>query len=173
MPHRLILKVDESVSGPFGGERSAACLRFYTDGTVLYSTWGNSAFSVIDKTGGESRPEHSSSVQYKLDDGDAWELSEFLNSKPVARLREKFDPPHRPIDYFERISVQIDREKGESKSFSVREYYVASLSEKVHYPPALIVLMDKIQEIEDEAQRKGNELLDPPEGCILKPVSTK
>ena len=79
-PHKLALKVDESVSGPFGGERSAECLRVYTDGMVLYSSWGNSAFSVVDaKTGNASRLEQSSSVHYKLDDGDAWELSEFLN----------------------------------------------------------------------------------------------
>jgi hypothetical protein len=94
-------------------------------------------------------------------------LSDLLESKALKRLPKKFDPPHRPIDYFERISVQIITTSGKVKQISTREFYVASLDEKARYPGALIVLMDKIDEIEHQANVKGKPI-DIPSDCHLK-----
>jgi hypothetical protein len=122
---------------------------------LFYARWWNSAATVIDKaTGQESRPEHMVSVEYQLEDTEKWELSGFLDSKALKRLPGKFGPPHEPIDYFENVAVQITSTNGKSKMISTREFYVASLEEKTRYPSVLIVLMDKIDEIEREANEK-------------------
>jgi len=165
----LILKVDQIVSGPFGGQRSLTCLRVFANGKVLYASWWNSAATLIDKdTGQESRPEYTVSKEYQLEDTDVWDLSRLLNSKPVKKLRENFGPPHPPIDYIESTSVEIIDHKGRSKRISAREFYVADLEEKTQYPPALIVLMDRIDEIQEEAQEKGKPTQVPTD-CRLKP----
>ena len=97
-----------------------------------------------------------------------WDLSNYLESKAVKRLPESFPPPHRPIDYFGNVTVQIIDSKGESKQISTREFYVASLEEKSHYPSALIVLMARIDEIENETNEKGKPV-EIPSDCRLKP----
>ncbi len=97
-----------------------------------------------------------------------WELSDLLESKAIKKLPEKFSPPHQPIDYFEMISVQIIGKDGKSKDISTREYYVASLKEKTRYPSALILLMDKINEIERVSNEKGTPI-EIPQDCQLKP----
>jgi hypothetical protein len=143
-------------------------LRIYSDGKVTYASWWNSAATIVDKKTGEaSRPEHTVSVEHKLEDGDSWELSSFLDSKAVRRLPGKFDPPHRPIDYLEAVSVKIVDSKGKTKQILTREYYVASLEEKTRYPATLIVLMDKISEIEKEANDKGKPIAVPAD-CSLQ-----
>jgi len=165
----LILKVDESVRGPFGGQKSSSCLRVYSDGKVLYARWWNSFATVVDeKTGEESRRENTVSVEHHLGDGDKWELSSFLESKVLKSLPEKFDPPHQPIDYFESVTVRIIAPNGKQKQISTREFYMANLEEKSRYPSALIVLMDKIDEIEREANEKGKPVSPSPD-CQLKP----
>lgn len=165
----LILKVDQTVSGPFGGQRSLTCLRVFADGKVLYATWWNSAATLIDKgTGRESRPEYTVSKEYRLEDTDVWDLSSLLESKAVKKLREEFGPPHPPIDYFESTSVEIMERKGKPKRISTREFYVADLEEKTRYPSALIVLMDRIDEIQKEAYEKGKPTQVPTD-CGLKP----
>src|SRR5947209_5102950 len=79
VPGNLILKVDEALSGPFVGQKSTSCLRVYSDGTVLYASWWNSAVTLVDKeTGQESRPEHVVAVVYHLEDNDQSDLSSFL-----------------------------------------------------------------------------------------------
>jgi hypothetical protein len=169
-PSKLILKVDEAVSGPFGGQTSASCLRVYSDGRVVYASRWNSAFSVVDAAGQESRPEHKVSVEHHLEEGDAFELSAFFESKALKRLSDKFAPPHPPIDYFETTSVQIMLPRGRSKQISTREFYVADMEEKTRYPAALIVLMDKIDEIEKQAADKGKPIESPPD-CRLNPAN--
>lgn len=165
---KLILKVDEIVSGPFGGQASTSCLRVYSDGKVFSARWWNSAMSVVDKdTGKESRTEHTTSVEHQLEESDVWELSSFLESKTLKRLPEEFAPPHRPIDYFENVTVQIISPNGNEKKISTREFYVADLEEKTRYPSALIVLMDKIDQIENEANTKGKPA-EIPSDCRLK-----
>ncbi len=170
-PARLILKVDAIVSGPFDGQRSSSCTRVYSDGKVLYASWRNSAATVVDKQSGkESRPEQTVSLGYHLEKSDVWELSSFLESKILYKLPEKVAPPHPPIDYFEEVTVQIIGLKGVQKLISTREFYVASLEEKARYPSALIVLMDKIDEIENEVNAKGKPS-EIPSDCRLKPKS--
>jgi hypothetical protein len=167
-PAKLILKVDETVAGPFAGQKSSSCLRIFSDGRVLYARWSNSAGTAKDDKGKESRPEHIISVEHRLDDTDVWELSDYVESKAVKKLPDSFPPPHRPIDYFENVTVQIIGPNGEKKQISTREFYVASLEEKSHYPSALIVLMSKIDEIENETNKEGKPA-EIPSDCRLKP----
>jgi hypothetical protein len=168
-PHnRLILKVDENASGPYGGQKSSSCLRVYSDGRVTYARWWNSAATIVDSVAKkESRPEHTVSVEHRLRNEDVRELSRFLESKAVKRLPAKSGPPHQAIDYFESVSVEVFDSKGNSKKIFTREYYVADLVEKSRYPSALILLMDRIGQIEAEANDKGKSTEIPPD-CTLK-----
>jgi hypothetical protein len=168
-PAKLALSLDESVDGPFAGQKSRSCLRVYSDGTVNYASWWNSAASLVDKeTGLETRPEHKVSVQHHLDEGEMWELATFLESRVIRRLPEKFGPPHRPIDYFEDVSIQIMDPNGRVKRIFAREFYVANLEEESRYPSALIVLMHKIDEIEHAAESQGTPTA-VPLSCQLSP----
>jgi hypothetical protein len=142
-------------------------LRVYADGKVVYARWWNSAVAEVDKNGKESRGEQTVSVENHLEKGDVWELSSFLESKVLADLPSKFSPPHRAVDYFENVTVQILNQNGEKKQISTREFYVASLKEKAHYPSALVVLMDRIGDIEKEANEKGKPTQIPSD-CQLK-----
>jgi hypothetical protein len=119
--------------------------------------------AIVDKAGRESRPEHKVSVVHQLDQGDEFELSSFLESKAIKRLAERFAPPHVPIDYFENTVVQITLPRSAPKQISTREFYVADLEEKFRYPATLIVLMDRIDEIEKEASDKGKPTEIPPD----------
>jgi hypothetical protein len=166
-PVKLILKVDENISGPLGGQKRSSCLRVYADGKVVYARWWNSAVAEVDKNGKESRGEQTVSVENLLERGDVWELSSFLESRALADLPSKFSPPHRPVDYFENVTVQILNPNGEKKQISTREFYVASLGEKTRYPSALVVLMGRIDEIEKEANEKGKPT-QLPSDCRLK-----
>jgi hypothetical protein len=166
-PSKPILRVDEKVSGPFGGQKSTSCLRIYSDGKVLYANWRNSAMSIVDKDGNKSRPEQTISLEHKVEEGDLDELSTFFESKSFKRLPEQFSPPHTPIDYIESISVQTMTPKGKSKQIAIREFYVASLEEKARYPAALILLMGRIDEIEQATLDKGKPV-GPPADCQLK-----
>jgi hypothetical protein len=166
---KLILKVDETVEGPLGGQKSSSCLRVYSDGKVLYARWWNSGMTIVDKeTGKKSGPEKIVSVEHRLEGGDEWELSSFIESKALKGLPDKFAPPHRPIDYFEDVTVRLIGPNGTERRISTREFYVASLEEKSRYPSALIVLMDKIDEIEKAANEKGKPA-EIPADCRLKP----
>jgi len=164
-----MLKADEIVSGPIGGQSSGSCLRVYSDGRVIYAKWSHSAATVVDGViRAESRPEHTSAFAYQLGDGDLSDLAGLLESKPVRGLPENFGPPHKSVDYFERIFVQILNSKGNSKRLSTREYYVANLEEKTRYPSALILLMDQIDQIEKAAAGAGK-ATNVPTDCSLKP----
>jgi hypothetical protein len=166
-PHKLILRVDEKASGPYGGQKSASCLRVFSDGNVLYATWENSLLTIVDATGRKSRSETSMSVEYHLEGYEIEGLSELFASKALKGLPEEFAPPHRPVDYIEITSVQMALPKGKSKQISTREYYVASLKEKTRYPAALVVLMEKIDAIEKVALDKGKPT-ETPADCQLK-----
>lgn len=166
----LVLKVDETVTGPFGGQKSTSCLRVYMDGKVIYSRWWNSAATIVDSvTNVASRPEHTVAFADQLADTDIWDLSRFLESKAVKRLSEKFGPPHPPVDYFERVSLEISGDKGNAKKILTREYYVASLEEKTRYPSALILLMERIDRIEEAAATNGKPA-EIPADCSFKAV---
>lgn len=161
-PIKLILKLDENVSGPFGGKHSISCLRIYSDGRIVYaSKWTTRGTVVDEKTEKKSNNERSKSLEFKMDELDVGELSDFLQSKVVKALPEKFAPPHPPIDYFEEITVQLNDLKGHMKKISMREFFVADLEEKSKYPSALIVLMGKIEEIEKLVENKGSTVMFP------------
>ena len=119
--------------------------------------------AIVDGAGRESRPEHKVSVEHQLDEGDEFELSTFLESKAIKRLAERFAPPHPPIDYIESTVVQITLPRVAPKHISTREFHVADLEEKTRYPAALIVLMERINEIEKEASDKGKPTEIPPD----------
>jgi hypothetical protein len=164
---KLILRVDEKASGPYGGQKSSSCLRVFSDGEVVHARWENSLVTVVDADGRKSKPENTTSVEYHLEGYEIEGLSELFQSKAVKGLPEEFAPPHRPVDYIEITSVQMALPKGKSKQISTREYYVASLKEKTRYPAALVVLMEKIDAIEKVALDKGKPTEIPPD-CQLK-----
>lgn len=168
-PAKLILRVDETTTGPFGGEKSSSCLRVYSDGDAAYASWRNSATTVIDKSGQAARPERLASLRRRLEDTDVWELSSFLKSGTVRKLHEYFGPPHRSVDYIESNTVRITLPNGATKRISTREFYVASLEEEARYPSALVVLMRKIDEIERQVNSNGTPA-DVPADCQLKPA---
>jgi len=166
---KLLLQVDETVSGPYGGQKSSSCLRVYSDGKVFSASRWNSPATIVDKESGkESRPEEATAFNFQLEEGDTWELSTFIESKAVRGLSKAFPPPHRPIDYFELINVHIFHEKAGEQTIVTREFFVADLGEKARYPSALIVLMNRIDEIEKDANTKGKPTI-VPEDCRLQP----
>jgi hypothetical protein len=172
-PAKLLFKLDETVTGPHGGEKSSSCLRLYSDGRAAYASWWNDAFTTVDaKTGVESRGEHTFSKLYAFDSLDIEDFFDFLQSKPVEKLAEKFGPPHPPIDFFEFISLEFTGRKGKLQKLSTREFYIADLEEMTHYPSALLVLMQKLDEIEHTVGDKGKPA-DPPPDCRLKPQEEK
>jgi len=167
---RLLLKIDQTSSGPFAGQRGSLCVQVYSNGRVVYSDWSRSGIGIVDKTGKETRSEKTVSLEYRVPEKDSWEISEledFLVSKPVLHLSSYFAPPHRPIDFFETSLVQIVLPTGMTKRINLREFYVASLVEKAKYPSALVILMDRIARIEDEVSEKGKPI-EPPADCQLQ-----
>lgn len=160
-PKTILLKADEVLSGPVGRQKSGSCLRVYAGGEVIYTKVAGSANATSS-----GRPVASA---YHLIDTDLWELSSLLKSKAVKKLAENFGPPHKPIDYFEKYSVEIRDDRGNSKKLFTREYYVADLEEKTRYPSALIVLMDRIGKIEEEAANSGKKT-EIPADCSLGTV---
>jgi hypothetical protein len=167
---RLLLKVEQASSGPFGGQRGSLCLQVYSNGRIVYSDWSRSAMGLVDKAGKETRPERTANLEYRAPEQDSWqasELEESLTSKRVLRLASSFDPPHKPTDFIETTVVRIMLPKGKTKQISLREFYVASLAEKAKYPSALVILMDRIARIEDEVAEKGK-AIDPPPDCPLQ-----
>jgi hypothetical protein len=167
-PARLMLKADETTAGPMGGQRSVSCLSVYSDGKVFYASKWSSGVAVVDKdTGKKTRPERTISVEYQLEYGDELALSSFLESKALRKIPDKFAPPHRPVDYFENVVLRIISANGGEKQTSIREFYVASLEEKSRYPSALVLLMDKVDEIEKAVNEKGKPV-ETPKDCQLK-----
>jgi hypothetical protein len=159
-PSQLLLNVEETSSGPFGGQKGATCLKLYSDGRLIYSHRSTSAMGVQDEKGKVSHPERRDSREYRFPERDLWELgdfSDFLQSKAVRRLKTYFPPPHSAIDFLETSTVQIFFPNGKSQQLQAKEYYVASLVEKTKYPSALILLMDKIERFEDTVAEKGVE----------------
>ncbi len=157
-PARLVLKVDDVSSGPFGGQKGASGLKVYSDGRVIYSSWSTSAMGVQDERGKITHPEKRESREYRFPERDSWQVSafaDFLQSKAVRRLKSYFPAPHRPIDFFETSTVELFLPNGQTKQLRTQEYYVASLVEKAKYPSALIILMDRIKELENTVVDKG------------------
>jgi hypothetical protein len=144
-------------------------MRFYSDGKIRVASWSRSGAELVDKdTGAKSRPEKTISVEYRLENGDEWAVPSFLESKPLRRLANKFGPPHSSIDFVETVVVRIIDPHGREKQIATREFYVASLEERTRYPSALIVLMDKIDEIEKAAYSNGKPA-EAPSDCKLGP----
>jgi hypothetical protein len=164
---RLLLQVDESSSGPTGGAKSRGCVRIYSDGRAISAHWSRAGFTLVDEAKKKTTPEKESSTEFKLDEFEAPELDQFLHSRAVRKLSSDFKPPHSAIDYFELTIVQIPVSDRSPKRITAREYYVASLVEKSRYPSALIVMLDKISEIEQSAYAKGKPT-PPPADCKLR-----
>jgi hypothetical protein len=169
-PSPLVLAVEETSSGPFGGQKSRSCLRVYSDGRMVFASWSTSPVDIEDENGKVTRPEKTYARAYQFPERDSWEISsfiEFLESKPVRRLKSYFPPPHTAIDYFETTTVRWTPKNGKEKQVQTREYYVASLIEKTKYPAALIILMGKIEELENTVHEKGTDV-EVPSDCKLQ-----
>lgn len=169
---KLLLRVDRTTSGPFGGQKGASCLMLYSGGRVVYSWMSTSAIGVEDEHGNVTHPETGSSLEFKFSERDVWEFDSFagfLKSKTVQRLDSYFPPPHSPIDYFETSTLQISLPDEKPKQIQTREYYVASFEEKARYPSALIIIMDKIEQLRVLAANKGTST-EQPVDCKFEPA---
>jgi hypothetical protein len=170
-PANLLLKVDQTSSGPYGGEKASLCLRVYSNGKIVDSEWSRAGVEIVDQNGKKTRAEKTVSFEYQVDERDVlWqigELEDFLKSKPVLHLAASFDPPHRAVDFVEVSTIQINLPDAKTKTINVREYYAASLLEKTKYPTALVLLMDKLAKLEDEVTTKGKPS-EPPADCQLQ-----
>ncbi len=114
--------------------------------------------SVVDESGKKTRQESSVSLEFKFPDEDNYrisELVELLQSKSIRRLPGHFGPPHPPVDFIETTALSIPLAKGGARTISAREYYAASLVERVKYPAAMVVLMEQIARLEDLVSEKG------------------
>jgi hypothetical protein len=171
-PANLLLKVDQTSSGPYGGEKASLCLLVYSNGKIVDSEWSRAGVEIIGQDGKKTRAEKTVSYEYHVDQRDVlWqigELEDFLKSKPVLHLAASFDPPHRAIDFVEISIIQINLPRAKTKTINVREYYAASLIEKTKYPSALVILMDKLARLEDEATEKGKPA-ERPADCYSEP----
>jgi len=171
-PAHLLLKVDQGSSGPYGGEKASLCLLVYSNGKIVDSEWSRAGVEILDQDGKKSRAEKTVSYEYHVDERDVlWqigELEDFLKSKAVLRLQPSFEPPHRAVDFVELSTIQVNLPNAKTKTINVREYYAASLIEKTKYPSALVILMDKLARIEDEATRKGKPA-ERPTDCYSEP----
>lgn len=166
-PEHLLVKVDQVSSGPMGGEKTSLCLRIYDSGRIVDSEWSRAGVQVVDSNGNKTRSEKTETSEYQIPQGDRWqmqELADFTKSKSVAHLSSSFPPSHPPIDFVENSTIGIMLPNGKTKTITVREYYSASLVERAKYPSALVLLMERLAQIEDEVAQKGKRI-EPPADC--------
>lgn len=164
---KVALRAYNGSSGPFGGERGQSCFMLYSNGRLVEVSSATAAFGVRNENGDVSHPETTSSREYTFPERDFWEVRgyiDFLQSSAVRKLKPYFPPPHRPIDYVETTNVDVFLPNGRIKRIQAREYYVASLEEKVKYPSALIILLDTLEKLENTVRQKGTPT-SVPEDC--------
>jgi hypothetical protein len=174
-PAKLVLRAYHGSSGPFGGEKGSSCLMLYSDGRIVQASSSTAAMGVQDKNGKVTHPERTDYREYRFPERDFWEVSgfvEFLQSKALFKLNSYFPPPHPPIDFVETSTVEVLLPKGRIKQIQTREYYVASLVEKAKYPSALIILMDKLEQLENTVSEKGTPA-EPSSDCRQERSATK
>jgi hypothetical protein len=162
-----LIQVENSASGPFGGDRDESCLKIYYDGRLVYSHYDKSGIGMQDQSGKVTHRQTKTTHEYRFPETDSWqisELQEFVSSKAAHGLKSYYKSPHHPVDYYEASNVRIFLPDGNSKQIRVMEYYVASLEEKVKYPSALIILMDILEHIEEVAGTKGT-AIEPFSAC--------
>src|SRR5208282_4155023 len=163
-----ILKLDGWSRGPFSGQESNSCLTIYSDGKLKYfHRWNPGSIKVDPKTRKKSLLRQTVSVESRIAQDDLLELRRFLESESVKALAESFVVPHSPIDYSESATIHIEGPNGDGKSVSIDAYSVADLEQKSRLPGALIVLMNKIEEIEKTAALRGK-ATKIPRACLEK-----
>jgi hypothetical protein len=164
----LLLRADQNSSGPYAGEKASLCLLVYSNGKIIDSEWSRAGAETVDLEGKKTRSEKTVTFEYQVDERDIlWkigELEDFLKSKSVLHLAASFAPPHRSVDSFEVSTIQINLPHATTKIIEVQGYYSASLIEKTKYPTALVLLMDNLARLEDEATTKGRPS-EPPADC--------
>jgi hypothetical protein len=132
------------------------CLAIYSDGKVTYfHKWNSGEVRIDAKTGRKSLLERTVSVESQLTRAELFEISRFLESEVVKAIGASFVIPYSHIDYSESAKVHIFGPDGDERTISINGYAVAGLEQKSQLPGALIVLMDKIEEIEKTAALKG------------------
>jgi hypothetical protein len=174
-PAKLVLRAYHGSSGPFGGEKGSSCLMLYSDGRVVQASSSTAALGVQDKNGNVTHAERTDYREYRFPERDSWQVSsfvDFLQSKALLKLKSYFPPPHPPIDFVETSTVEVVLPNGKIKQIQTREYYVASLIEKARYPSALIILMDKVEQLEDTVAEKGTPT-EPSSDCRQDRSATK
>jgi len=174
-PPNVLLRAYHGSSGPFDGEKGASCFMLYSDGRLVQVSSSTAAMGVADERGKVTHPESTASREYRFPERDSWQVSgyvDFLQSGALRKLNSYFPPPHRPIDYVETSTVEVFFPNGKRKQIQAREYYVASLEEKAKYPSALIILMDRLEQLEDTVAQKGIPTQEP-EDCRIERSSAR
>jgi hypothetical protein len=153
---KSILKVDAWSQGPLAGQKSISCLTVYSDGKVnFFHRWNSGKVRIDAKTRKKALLERVVCVESHLNRADLFEVSGFLKSDVIRVLEKSFVIPHPIVDYAEGATVCLGGPVGNEKCIEIREYDEAGLEQKGQLPGALIVLMDKIEEIEKAAVLKG------------------
>jgi hypothetical protein len=169
-PVTLVLKVEQTSSDPCAGEKEVSCLMLYSDGRVVSASSSTAVVDIQNDHGKVTPPESGNSREYRFTERDSWQLSEFvdlLQSKAIRRLKSYYPPPYRPIDFVEISTVRTFLPDCKSKDIVTREYYVASLVEKTKYPSTLVLLMGRIEQLENKVADKGSPAEVPPD-CKLE-----
>jgi hypothetical protein len=151
-----ILKVHGWSQGPFESQKSILCLTVYSDGNVnFFHRWNPGKIQIDAKTGKKALLERVVSVESHLSRPDLLNVSDFLKSDVITVLEKGFAIPHAFVDYQDGATVCLGGPEGNEKCIEIRDYGEADLQQKGQLPGALIVLMDKIAEIEKAAVLKG------------------
>lgn len=159
---RPILRLEEMSNGPFKGQKSVSCLTINSDGKIkYYHRWNPGKVGVDAQTGKKVLVEETVSVESYLSRADLFELPDFLESEGVKGLNDSIVILHVFIDYHESATLYVNGSDGKEKEISIYDYGTAGLERKSQLPGALIVLMDKIEEIKKEATLKGKAMKTP------------
>jgi len=148
----LLVRLNETTSGPVGGQKGFGCLEIYDDGQVSYfhaARWDGVTFQ--DQNGHKVNFDSTRKTQTKLEEYEVSQLREFLKTKDFKSLDASFPPPHTPIDYFEATHIEAFENDQLTKAIDVREFRVASMVERQRYPASLLILMNDLEKIEERA----------------------
>lgn len=158
-----VLRIEVEATGPFAGEASRTCTVIFPTGRVWTASWVRS-WVWIDSPAKPTVRNQLDSKEYMFRESDLYGLEDLLDSREMRNLPSTFKPPHTPIDYFETTKLSISRGETQEQTIELREYYVASLSEKARYPSALVVLLGRVAELEEAVKSKGKPV-EPPAEC--------
>jgi hypothetical protein len=121
----------------------------------FFRRWNPGSVQIGAKSGKKTLLEQVVSVESYLSRVDLLDVSGFLKSDVITVLEKGFVIPHPFVDYAEGTTVCLGASVSDEKCIEIRDYGEADLEQKGQLPGALIVLMDKIEEIEKASVLTG------------------